>query len=66
MSTGINLFFITHKYNTPLFDYNITTAAGTRNRGARTPAEIRNKITKKFREAFNFAQTVIVYVQDIQ
>ena len=45
--TGINPFFITNKYNTPLLDYNITTVAGIGNRGARTPAEIKNEITKK-------------------
>ena len=47
MSTGINPFFITHGYNTPLLDYNITAAAGTGDRGARTPAKIRNEITRK-------------------
>ena len=55
MSTGINLFFVTHGYNTLLLNYNITAAAGTGNRGARTPAEIRNKITRNLREAFDFA-----------
>ena len=65
-STGINPFFITHKYNTPLLNYNITTADGTKNRGARTPAEIGNKITRKLREASDFAQAVIAYAQDIQ
>ena len=64
--TRINPFFITHGYNTPLLDYNITTAAGTGNRGVRTPAEIRNEITKKLREASNFAQAAIAYAQDIQ
>ena len=66
MSTGINPFFITHGYNTPLLDYNITAAAGTRNRGARTPAEIGNEITRKLREASDFAQAAIAYAQDIQ
>ena len=65
-STGINPFFITHKYNTPLLDYNITAAAGTENRGARTPADIKNEITKKLREASDFTQAVIAYPQDIQ
>ena len=63
---GINPFFITHEYNTPLLDYNITAAAGTGNRGACTPAEIGNKITKELREAFNFAQAAIAYAQNIQ
>ena len=62
---GINLFFITHGYNTPLLNYNITAAAGIGNRGARTPAEIRNEITRKLREASDFAQTAIAYAQDI-
>ena len=39
---GMNPFFITHGYNTPLLDYDIAAAAGTKNRGARTPVEIRN------------------------
>ena len=64
-STGINLFFITHGYNTLLLNYNITAAAGTGNRGARTPAEMGNKITKKLREASDFAQAAIAYAQDI-
>ena len=59
--TGINPFFITYGYNTPLLDYNITAADGTENRGARTPAEIGNEITRKLREAFDFTQAVIVY-----
>ena len=62
---GINPFFITHGYNTPLLNYNIAAAAGTENRGARTPAEMRKKIARKLREAFDFAQAVIVYAQDI-
>ena len=62
----ISLFFITHGYNTLLLDYNITAAAGIENRGARTPAEIGNEITRKLREAFNFAQAVIIYSQYIQ
>ena len=57
---------MTHGYNTALLDYDIATAAGTENRGARTPAEIGNEITKKLREASYFAQAVITYVQDIQ
>ena len=57
---GINLFFIIHRYNTPLLDYNIVTA-DTEDRGARTPAEMREKIIKKLREAFDFAQAVITY-----
>ena len=64
--TGINPFFITHGYNTPLLDYNIAAAAGIGNRGARTPAEMGNEITKKLQEAFDFAQAVIAYAQDIQ
>ena len=55
MSIGINPFFTTYKYNTPLLNYNITAATGTENRGARTPAEMRNEITKKLREASDFA-----------
>ena len=55
MFMGINPFFITHGYNTPLLDYDIAAADGTEDRGARTPAEIRNEITRKFREAFDFA-----------
>ena len=58
---GINPFFITHGYNTPLLNYNITTAAGIKNRGARTPAEIRNEIIKKLREASDFTQVIITY-----
>ena len=54
MSTGINPFFITHGYNTPLLNYNVTAANGMKDRGARTPAEMRNKITRKLREASNF------------
>ena len=65
MSTGINPFFITHGYNTPLLDYDITAAAGIKNRGARTPTEIGNEITRKLREASDFAQAVIAYAQDI-
>ena len=65
-STGINLFFITHRYNALLLNYNITTAAGTGNRGACTPAEMGNEITRKLREAFDFAQAAIAYAQDIQ
>ena len=52
---GINPFFITHGYDTSLLDYDIIAAAGIRNRGARTPAEIGNEIIKKLREASDFA-----------
>ena len=55
MSTGINPFFITYKYNTLLLNYDIAAANGTEDRGARTPAEMGNKITRKLRETFNFA-----------
>ena len=65
-STGINPFFITHGYNTPLLDYNIAATDGTEDRGARTPAEIGNEITRKLREASDFAQAIIAYAQDIQ
>ena len=64
--TGINPFFITHEYNTPLLNYNIAAADGTEDRGARTPAEIRNEIIKKLREASDFTQATIAYAQDIQ
>ena len=64
-STGINPFFIIHGYNTPLLDYNIVTV-NMENRGAHTPVKIREKITKKLREASNFAQAVIAYAQNIQ
>ena len=50
--------------NTLLLDYNIT-AANTENRGARTPVKIREKITRKLREASDFAQAAIAYAQDI-
>ena len=63
---GISLFFVTHGYNTPLLDYNITAAAGTESRGVRTPADIGSEITRKLREASNFAQVAIAYVQDIE
>ena len=62
----INPFFITHKYNTPLLDYDIAAADNMEDRGARTPAEMKNKITRKLREASDFAQAVIAYTQDIQ
>ena len=65
-STKINPFFITHGYNTPLLNYNTAAATGTENRGARTPAEIGKKITRKFRKASDFAQAAIAYAQDIQ
>ena len=54
MSTGINPFFMTHGYNTPLLNYNIAAVDGTKDRGARTPAEMGNKITRKLWEAFDF------------
>ena len=56
---------MTHRYNTPLLNYDIAAAAGIENRGARTPAEIGNEITRKLREASDFAQAVIAYAQDI-
>ena len=46
---------MTHGYNTPLLNYNIAAADDTEDRGARTPAEIRNEITRKLREASDFA-----------
>ena len=52
---GISLFFITHGYNTLLLDYDIAAAAGIGNPGARTPAEMGNEITRKLREASDFA-----------
>ena len=52
--TGINPFFIIHGYNTPLLNYDIA-AANVEDRGARTPAEIGEKIIKKLREASDFA-----------
>ena len=36
------------------------------NRGARTPANIRSEITRKLREASDFAQAAIAYAQDVQ
>ena len=57
----INLFFITYEYNTLLLDYDIIAAVSTKNRGARTPAELGNKINRKFWEAFYFTQAVISY-----
>ena len=53
--TGINLFFITYRYNTLLLNYNIAAAVGTEDRGARTPVEIGKEITRKLRETFDFA-----------
>ena len=61
---GINPFFMVHGYSTPLLDYDIATA-DMENRGARTPAEIGKKITRKLREASDFTQAVIAYAQDI-
>ena len=54
MFTGINPFFMTHGYNTPLLDYDIA-AANAEDRGARTPVEMGEKITRKLREASDFA-----------
>ena len=57
---------MTHGYNALLLDYNITAATdGTEDRGARTPVEMGEKITRKVREASDFAQAVIAYAQDI-
>ena len=64
--TEINRFFITYGYNTALLNYDIAAADGTEDRGARTPAEMGNKITRKFREDSDFAQAVIACAQDIQ
>ena len=64
MFMGISLFFIIHGYNTPLLDYDIA-AADTENRGARTPAEMGEKLTRKLRESSDFAQVAIAYAQDI-
>ena len=66
MFIKINLFFITYGYNTPLLDYDIAAAAGTGNRGARTPADIGSEISRKLWEASDFAQAAIAYAQDIQ
>ena len=65
MFMGINLFFKTHGYNTLLLDYDIAAVAGKGYHGARTLAEIGNEITRKLREAFDFAYAVIAYAQDI-
>ena len=54
MFIRISPFFITYGYNTPLLDYNVATAAGTQNRGAHTPADMGNKITRKLRETSDF------------
>ena len=64
--TGINLFFMTHGYNTLSLNYDIAVAAGTENRGARTSTDIRNEIIRKLREASDFTQAAIAYAQDIQ
>ena len=61
---GISPFFMTHGYNTPLLDYDIA-AVNAEDRGARTPAEMGEKIIKKLREASDFAQAAIAYAQDI-
>ena len=63
--TGINPFFITHGYNTPLLNYDIA-AASAEDRGVRTLAEMGEKIIRKLREASDFAQAAIAYAQDIQ
>ena len=55
MSTGINLFFITHGYNTLLLDYDIAATDSTEDRGARTFVEMGEKIIRKLRKAFDFA-----------
>ena len=65
MFIGISPFFMTHGYNTPLLDYDIA-AASAEDRGARTPAEMGEKITRKLRQASDFAQAAIAYAQDIQ
>ena len=65
-STGINPFFITHGYNTPLLNYNIAAATNTEDRGTHTPAEIGKEITRKLQETSDFAQAAITYAQDIQ
>ena len=57
---------MTYGYNTPLLDYDIAAVGGTENRGARTPADIGSEITRKLREASDFAQAAIAYAQDIQ
>ena len=54
-----------HGYNTPLLDYDIV-AADTEDRGAHTPVEMGEKITRKLQEASDFAQAAIAYAQDIQ
>ena len=64
MFMGINPFFITYKYNTPLLNYDIA-AANAEDRGARTPAEMGEEIIRKLREVSDFAQAVIAYAQDI-
>ena len=63
---GINPFFMTHGYNNPSLNYNIAAADGMKDRGARTPAEMENEITRKLWEASDFAQVIIAYAQDIQ
>ena len=60
----INLFLIIHRYNTLLLNYNII-IINTENHDVRTLVKIREQITKKLRKAFNFAQMVIAYAQDI-
>ena len=56
---------MTHGYNTPLLNYDIA-AANAEDRGARTPAEMGEKIIRKLREASDFAQAAIAYAQNIQ
>ena len=51
--TGINPFFITHGYNTPLLNYNIA-AANAEDRGTRTPVEMGEKIIRKIQETSDF------------
>ena len=54
MYMGISPFFMTYGYNTFLLHYDIA-AVSAEDRGARTPAEMGEKIIRKFREAFDFA-----------
>ena len=54
MFTGINPFFMTYGYNTPLLNYDIA-AVNAEDRSACTLAEIGEKIIRKLREVFDFA-----------
>ena len=45
---------MTYGYNTLLLDYDIAITAGTENRGARTPVDIKSEIIRKFRETSDF------------